>query len=75
MLEFWIDLESLYRKPVFASGKHFVFYCGLNWRAIPATYTAQQMGLENYRYMLGGFTGWSEADGRIEHVRNRDDAV
>ena len=25
MLEFWVDPESPYHKPVFASGKHFVF--------------------------------------------------
>jgi rhodanese-related sulfurtransferase len=33
MLEFWIDPESPYHKPIFASGKRFVFYCALDWRA------------------------------------------
>lgn len=27
MLEFWIDSESPYHKPVFAQKKQFVFYC------------------------------------------------
>jgi rhodanese-related sulfurtransferase len=28
MLEFWIDPESPYHKPFFASGNRFVFFCG-----------------------------------------------
>ena len=32
MLEFWIDPESPYHKPVFAENKKFVFYCASGWR-------------------------------------------
>ena len=36
MLEFWIDPESPYHKPVFAEDKQFVFYCASGWRSTPA---------------------------------------
>jgi rhodanese-related sulfurtransferase len=32
MLEFWIDPDSPYHKPVFSSGKEFVFFCNGAWR-------------------------------------------
>ena len=40
MLEFWIDPDSPYHKPVFAEKKQFVFYCAAGWRSAlssPAT--------------------------------------
>ena len=33
MLEFWIDPESPYHKPLFTETKRFVFYCNLGWRS------------------------------------------
>ena len=33
MLEFWIDPESPYAKPVFAEQKRFVFFCAGGWRS------------------------------------------
>ena len=61
MLEFWLDPESPYHKPVFASGKSFVFYCNGAWRSALAADTAQQMGLEPVYEMDGGFTAWKNA--------------
>jgi rhodanese-related sulfurtransferase len=61
MLEFWIDPESPYHKPIFASGKTFVFYCNAAWRSALATDTARQMGLEPVLEMDGGFTAWKQA--------------
>lgn len=46
MLEFWIDPESPYHKPVFSSGKAFIFFCAGGLRSALATKTAQDMGLE-----------------------------
>ena len=46
MLEFWVDPESPYHKPVFASGKRFIFYCQSDWRSSLATATVQAMGLD-----------------------------
>ena len=61
MLEFWVDPESPYHKPVFASGKSFVLYCGGAWRSALATAALQDMGLEPVAHMEGGFTAWKAA--------------
>ncbi|KQU70005.1 rhodanese [Aminobacter sp. DSM 101952] len=61
MLEFWIDPESPYHKPFFSSGKSFVFFCAGGWRSALAAKTAQEMGLEPVRHILGGFTAWRSA--------------
>jgi len=39
MLEFWVDPESPYHKPVFGSGKQFVLFCAAGWRSALATKT------------------------------------
>jgi rhodanese-related sulfurtransferase len=67
MLEFWIDPESPYHKPFFASGKTFVFFCASGWRSALATKTAQDMGLAPVKHVLGGFTAWKEAGLPVEH--------
>ena len=66
MLEFWLDPESPYHKPVFAEGTEFVFFCNAAWRSALAADTAQQMGLENVFEMDGGFTGWKNAGHPVE---------
>lgn len=58
MLEFWIDPESPYHKPYFATGNTFVFYCASGWRSALATKTAQDMGLAPVAHIEGGFTAW-----------------
>lgn len=65
MLEFWIDPESPYFKPLFGERKHFVFYCASGWRSALSTKTAQDMGLANVSHLAGGFTAWREAGGEI----------
>ena len=66
MLEFWIDPESPYAKPVFAEPKRFLFYCASGWRSALAARTAQEMGLENVAHVGGGFTAWRQAGGAVE---------
>ncbi len=66
MLEFWIDPDSPYAKPVFAENKRFVFYCASGWRSALAAKTAQDMGLDNVAHVGGGFTAWREAGGPTE---------
>jgi rhodanese-related sulfurtransferase len=61
MLEFWIDPESPYHKPVFAEPKRFVFYCASGWRSALAAKTATDMGLANVCHIEGGFTAWKKA--------------
>ncbi len=66
MLEFWIDPESPYAKPVFAEDKRFLFYCASGWRSALAARTAQEMGLERVAHVGGGFTAWKKDGGAVE---------
>jgi rhodanese-related sulfurtransferase len=61
MLEFWIDPESPYHKPVFAQDKRFVFFCAGGWRSALAAKTAIEMGLAPVAHLKGGFTAWKKA--------------
>ncbi|MBL4622041.1 MAG: rhodanese-like domain-containing protein [Immundisolibacteraceae bacterium] len=71
MLEFWVDPESPYHKPLFASGKRFILYCASGWRSALATRTLQEMGLEPICHIEGGFNGWKEAGGDVEKVEKK----
>jgi rhodanese-related sulfurtransferase len=66
MLEFWIDPESPYHRPVFAEKKKLLFFCAGGWRSALAAKTAQDMGLDDVAHLEGGFTAWRQADGPIE---------
>jgi rhodanese-related sulfurtransferase len=66
MLEFWIDPESPYHKPVFAQDKRFVFFCGGGWRSALAARAAQEMGLRPVAHVGGGFAAWKAAGGPVE---------
>jgi rhodanese-related sulfurtransferase len=72
MLEFWIDPESPYHKPFFASGKTFVFFCASGWRSALATKTAQDMGLSPVKHILGGFTAWKNAGLPVETTEKKN---
>lgn len=72
MLEFWIDPESPYHKPVFAEEKKFVFFCNAAWRSALATQTAQRMGLKPVAHLKGGFTAWKQAGGAVEMDERSD---
>jgi len=66
MLEFWIDPESPYHKPVFAEDKKFVFFCGGGWRSALSAKTAQDMGLKPVAHIVGGFKAWKDSGGPVE---------
>jgi rhodanese-related sulfurtransferase len=66
MLEFWIDPESPYHKPVFAEDKRFVFFCAGGMRSALAAATAQEMGLKPVAHIAGGFGAWKRAGGPVE---------
>lgn len=72
MLEFWIDPESPYHKPVFAQDKTFVFFCAAGWRSALSTAAAQDMGLKPVAHIEGGFSAWKEAGGPVEQVPPRE---
>jgi rhodanese-related sulfurtransferase len=62
MLEFWVDPESPYFKPVFADeSKEFILFCGAGWRSALATKTLQDMGMTNVAHIDGGYTAWKKA--------------
>src|SRR5712675_678843 len=66
MLEFWIDPDSKYHKPVFAADKRFVFFCAAGQRSALATQSAQRMGLAPVAHIAGGFAAWTAAGGPVE---------
>ena len=71
MLEFWIDPDSPYHKPIFAESKAFLFYCASAWRSALATKAAQDMGLTPVAHVQGGFKAWKESGGPVEEVTAR----
>jgi rhodanese-related sulfurtransferase len=71
MNEFWIDPESPYHKPVFASGKRYVLYCAGAWRSALEAKMFQDMGIENVAHMAGGFSAWKEAGLPVERVEQK----
>ena len=66
MLEFWIDPDSPYHKPIFAEDKRFVFFCAGGMRSALAAGTAQEMGLKPVAHIEGGFGAWKKAGGPVE---------
>ena len=66
MLEFWIDPQSPYAKPVFQQNKKFIFHCAGGLRSALAAKTAQDMGLKPVAHIGGGFAAWRDAGGPVE---------
>jgi rhodanese-related sulfurtransferase len=71
MLEFWIDPESPYHKPIFAEDKQFVFFCAAGWRSALAGATAADMGLKPVAHIDGGFGAWKKAGGAVIQVEKK----
>src|SRR3569623_2521124 len=46
MLEFWIDPQSPYHKPVFAQDKKYVIFCAGGLRSALAAQPAHRLGLQ-----------------------------
>jgi len=61
MLEFWIDPDCKYHKPLFAEQKTFVLYCASAWRSALAAKMVMEMGLDPVVHLAGGFTAWKDA--------------
>ena len=71
MLEFWVDPESPYHKPVFAEDKTFVIHCASGWRSLLATQILNRMGLNPVVNLKGGFAAWKDAGGPVEQVEKK----
>jgi rhodanese-related sulfurtransferase len=63
MLEFWVDPDSPYYKPVFAEGKTFILYCQADWRGTLSAATLTEMGMEKVFHLQGGFGEWKKQGG------------
>jgi rhodanese-related sulfurtransferase len=63
MLEFWVDPESPYYKPVFTDDKTFILYCQADWRGTLAAAALADMGMTNVLHLEGGYGEWRKAGG------------
>jgi len=68
MLEFWIDPDSPYYKPVFESATQVILYCNKGWRSALAAESLLTMGCEGVSHMSGGLESWLEEGGEIEQL-------
>ena len=68
MLEFWIDPDSPYYKPVFESASQVILYCNKGWRSALAAESLLSMGCEEVAHMSGGLECWLEQGGDIEEL-------
>ncbi len=67
MLEFWVDPESPYFKPMWADeSKEFILICGGGWRSALAAKALQDMGMTNVAHIEGGWEAWTQAGGAVE---------
>ncbi|HWK86533.1 MAG TPA: rhodanese-like domain-containing protein [Xanthobacteraceae bacterium] len=67
MLEFWIDQDSPYHKPIFNQDKKYVFFCAGALRSALAAKMAKDMGLSPVAEIAGGFGAWKKAGGPVEY--------
>ena len=67
MLEFWVDPDSPYYKPVFGDeGKEYILFCGAGWRSALAAKALQDMGMTNVAHIDGGFTEWAKQGAPVD---------
>jgi rhodanese-related sulfurtransferase len=72
MLEFWVDPESPYYKPMWADeSKEFILFCGLGWRSALTVKTLQDMGMTNVAHIDGGWDEWVKQGGATETLEER----
>jgi rhodanese-related sulfurtransferase len=68
LLEFYADPEHKFHRPVFASGKLLVLYCGSGGRSALATKALQDMGLPDVAQIEGGIKAWIAASLPVERT-------
>lgn len=71
MIEFWIDHDSPYFKPIFGEDKKFIFHCASGWRSAITTATLQDMGFEA-AHLREGFSTWEKHGGPVEFPEKKD---
>ncbi|CUH75276.1 rhodanese-like domain-containing protein [Tropicibacter naphthalenivorans] len=65
MLEFWVDPESPYFKPVFGEDKRFVLHCASGWRSALSAAALNDMGFA-CAHLREGFSTWKDHGGPVE---------
>ena len=75
MLEFWVDPESPYYKPVFTEDKTYILYCQSDWRGVLAAATLKEMGLPIVFHLTGGYGEWRKAGAPTEERPKRKELV
>lgn len=71
VLEFWVDPQSVYFKPVFAPGRRLVLFCAAGWRSALAVKTLQDMGVADVSHIDGGFTAWKAAGAPVATLQRK----
>jgi rhodanese-related sulfurtransferase len=72
MLEFWVDPECEYFKPVFGGGKRVVLFCAAGWRSALSAKTLQDMGMSHVSHVDGGFNAWKAAGAAVAALPRKD---
>ena len=66
MLEFWVDPDSPYFKPVFGEAdKRFVFHCAYGWRSALSVAALGDLGFDA-AHLKDGFSDWVKQGGPVE---------
>ncbi len=69
MLEFWVDPDSPYYKPIFGDeGTEYILFCGAGWRSALTAKTLQDMGMTNVAHIAGGYAEWVKQGGPTESL-------
>ena len=72
MLEFWIDPESPYYKPILnQKDTRYVLFCAGGWRSALAARVMQEMGVQGVAHMHGGFGAWKAAGAPVVEPKPR----
>lgn len=72
MIEFWVDPDSPYFKPVFGEAREFIFFCAAGWRSALTTKTVQDMGLTPVAHIDGGFGAWKAAGAPVAQKEKKE---
>ena len=71
LLEFWVDPQSEYFKPVFGQGRRVVLFCAVGWRSALAAKTLQDMGMDRVCHVDGGFNAWKAAGAPVAALQKK----
>jgi rhodanese-related sulfurtransferase len=70
MLEFWVDPDSPYFKPIFGEAKRFVFHCASGWRSALSVALLNDMGFA-CAHLKEGFSTWEQQGGPVVRPEDR----